>query len=235
MVKTLFLEAPYQEEVELSKETVQYLKEKGYQKVALFASVQFVNKLEGVEEQLKALGVEVVTSQPERASQEKQLLGCNVDFNSLNLDQEVDAFLYIGDGKFHPLALIYAQKDLSEAKEVICADPRGKMSLISVDDIKQNLQRYRSSLVKFLSAKKVGVIVTIKPGQEQLKAALELEEKYPEKKFYYFIDDRISFDQLENFPFVEVWVNTACPRIGLDEQEMFRKGVVNLRDALKVN
>ncbi|MBI2112760.1 diphthamide synthesis protein, partial [Candidatus Woesearchaeota archaeon] len=52
------------------------------------------------------------------------------------------------------------------------------------------------------------------------------------KKFYFFVDNTISYGQLENFPFVEVWVNTACPRIGLDDQEAFRKGVLNLKDVL---
>ena len=59
-----------------------------------------------------------------------------------------------------------------------------------------------------------------------------LLKKYPDKKFYFFVDNTISYGQLENFPFVEVWVNTACPRIGLDDQEAFRKGVLNLKDVL---
>ena len=89
-------------------------------------------------------------------------------------------------------------------------------------------------MIKFLSSDKIGVIVTIKPGQEQFRPALELEEKFPDKKFFYFIDNNVSFDHLENFPFVETWINTSCPRIGFDDQEKFEKGVINLNDALKV-
>ena len=59
-----------------------------------------------------------------------------------------------------------------------------------------------------------------------------LEKRYADKKFYYFIDNVVSFDQLENFNFIEVWVNTACPRVGFDDQEKFAKGVINLNDAL---
>lgn len=226
-MKTLFLEAAYKGKVELCKEVISYLTKNNVKSVALFASIQFVNNLSKVEEQLKELGIKVISSKPARAGVERQLLGCDVYADSLNLSEEVDAFLYIGDGKFHPLALVYSQID----KEVICNDPvNRKMSILDVEDVKKVMKRSKGALVKFHSFENIGVIVTIKPGQEQFRKSLELEKKYPEKKFYYFVDNNVSFDQLENFPFIDVWVNSACPRLGLDEQEMFRKGVVNLRD-----
>jgi 2-(3-amino-3-carboxypropyl)histidine synthase len=92
--------------------------------------------------------------------------------------------------------------------------------------------RRKGSLVKFHSSNNIGVVITTKPGQMQLKHSFKLEDKYPDKKFYFFVDDTLSFNQLENFPFIDVWVNTACPRIGLDDVEKFRKGVVNLSDVL---
>jgi len=107
-----------------------------------------------------------------------------------------------------------------------------KMSLMGVTDIKRILLKYRASLMKFLTAKTVGVIITIKPGQEQFRPSLLLEKRYANKKFYYFIDNVVSFDQLENFNFIDVWVNTACPRVGFDDQEKFTRGVINLNDAL---
>lgn len=241
-MKIVFFEAPYNEEVKLNKETLDYLGKKKYSKIALFSSVQFLSGLEGVREQLLQRKIEVVVSTADRASAVGQLLGCDCNYSNLNLQEEVDAFLYIGDGKFHPLALLYAQRDRPEDvhkgvqdwKEVICYDPRGKMTIIGKKEIEMRLNRYRGSLMKFLSAQNVGVIITVKPGQQQLKAALMLEKKYPAKRFYYFLDDTISLGQLENFPFVDVWVNTACPRISFDEGVMFRKGVVNLRDAMYV-
>jgi len=223
----LYLEAPYSGTVELCEETLAHLKK--FKSVGLFASVQFVNKLAKVETQLSELGIKVVYSKPKRAHAKGQLLGCNVYHDSLNLLEEVDCYLYIGDGKFHPLALVYGQKD--SVKEVICDDPIQKKMTI-LEDVEKNLKKYKGSLVKFYSSNSIGVIVSIKPGQEQLKCSLGLEEKYPDKKFYYFVDNNVSFDQLENFPFIDVWINTACPRIGLDEQEHFRKGVVNLMDVL---
>lgn len=232
-MKVMFLDAPYSRSVELSQDTLDYLKEKGYLKVGLYSSVQFVGKLEEVKKQLKEAGIVFHTYKADRTNVEGQLLGCDSFPDSLNLKREVDCFLYIGDGKFHPLALVYGQKE--EKKEIICNDPlQKKMFLVSQEDVSSILKRYKGSLVRFLSSRNIGVIVTIKPGQEQLKPAFLLEKKYQDKKFYYFIDNNVSFDQLENYPFIEAWVNTSCPRVGLDDQEKFLKGVINLNDALRV-
>lgn len=234
-METLFLEATYSGTVELCPETISYLTKKGYTKIGLYASVQFVGKLETVESQLNELGVTSVTSRPDRTHVKGQLLGCDNYHNSLNLDKDIQVYLYVGDGRFHPLALVYAQKDSNEMKEIICNDPINKrMVLMGIEDICTILKKYRGSLVKFFTAKMVGVLITIKPGQEQFKPALLLEKKYLDKRFYYFIDNVISFDQLENFNFIDVWVNTACPRVGFDDQEKFVRGVINLNDALSV-
>lgn len=238
-MKALFLDAPYAGEVQLSSDTLRYFQKQHIKTVALYASVQFVHLLEKVKQQLDEAGIPWLTSKARRTHVEGQLLGCDNDEEALNLPkdelQKIDAFLYIGDGRFHPLALVFAQKELQEKKPIICNDPMSKMMrLVSQKDVALIMKKYKSSLMKFLNARNVGVLVTIKPGQQQFRPALALEKKYPDKKFYYFIDNVISFDQLENFPFIETWVNTACPRIGWDDQEKFLKGVINIRDALKV-
>ncbi|HLD79371.1 MAG TPA: diphthamide synthesis protein [Candidatus Nanoarchaeia archaeon] len=236
-MEVLFLDAPFSGTVELSKDTLSYLKKKKYKTVALYASVQFVNNLDQIRKRLAENNIDVITSQADRTHVKGQLLGCDNYHHSLNLSKDdstaVDCYLYIGDGKFHPLALVYAQKDMQEMREIVCSDPlTKKMTLMGVADIKKILLKYRASLMKYLTAKTVGVIVTIKPGQEQFRPSLVLEKRYANKKFYYFIDNVVSFDQLENFNFIEVWVNTTCPRVGFDDQEKFTKGVINLNDAL---
>ena len=228
----MFLEAPYSGEVKLVPETIKYLKDNNYTKVGLYASVQFVNQLDEVRKQLDENDIKFITSKPDRTHVQGQLLGCDNYHDSLNLEEDIDCYLYIGDGKFHPLALVYAQKDCKEIKKIICNDPlSNKLNFMTIEDIKIILKKYRGSLMKFLVKDTVGVLITIKPGQEHYQPALKLEENYPDKKFYYFVDNVISFDQLENFNFIDVWVNTACPRIGFDDQEKFTRGVINLNDA----
>src|SRR3989344_4164111 len=227
----LFIEAEYTGKVGLCQETLDYLQKNSYKKIGLYASVQFVFKLDQVKEQLQDFII--ITSKPDRANVVSQLLGCDNYKNSLNLQEEVDCYLYIGDGRFHPLALVYGQKDGGNFKEVICNDPiQKKMFTLSKEDVAVILRKYRASLMKFWASDKVGVIITTKPVQEQLRPAFELEHKFPNKKFFYFIDNNVSFDHLEDFPFVQVWINTTCPRVGFDDQEKFEKGVINLNDAL---
>jgi len=237
-MKVLFLDAPYQGIVELCPQTIQFLKKNKVKIVALYASVQFCNNLDTVKDQLKKLGITIFTSRPDRTHVTSQLLGCDNYHDSLHLSKSqvasIDYYLYVGDGKFHPLALVYAQKDLPALKEIICNDPIAKtITVLNHQHLKTILRKYRGSLLKLLSAKNVGIIITIKPGQEQFRPSTIMEKKFPDKKFYYFIDNVISFDQLENFPFIDVWVNTACPRVGFDDQEKFRRGVINLNDAFR--
>ena len=60
MVKVLFLDAPFTGKVELSQDTISYLKEKQYKKIALYGSVQFCNQLDKVHEQLKELNIGIL-------------------------------------------------------------------------------------------------------------------------------------------------------------------------------
>ena len=64
-MKFFFVEAFYDKDIVLSKETLKLLS--GKKNIALFASVQFV-KLETVKKQLKDAGINVLTSKAKRTS-----------------------------------------------------------------------------------------------------------------------------------------------------------------------
>ena len=145
-MKVLFLDAPYTGKVELCKKTLDFIKKNKVKNVALYASVQFVNKLGKVKEQLKKLKVNITTSKAARTHVESQLLGCVSYHESLNLSDlsKLDYFLYIGDGKFHPYALMYAQK---ESK-----DFNGEMPPPQEGEIKNNIH----SMLELQNIKGVG-------------------------------------------------------------------------------
>src|SRR3989344_3455160 len=129
-MKILFFDAPYKGKVELAKETIDHLKKNKIKTVGLYASVQFCNNLQTVKEQLTELNIQVISSQAKRTNATHQILGCDNYHDSLNLKNEelesIEVYLYIGDGRFHPYALVYSQKDNKEIKQVICNDPIGK-------------------------------------------------------------------------------------------------------------
>ena len=148
------------------------------------------------------------------------VLGCNAS-SAVKIKYKVDAFLYIGSGEFHPIEVA-----LETDKKVIVANPlSGKVNELDDSAVKKIKQRKKGGLLKFYSSKNIGILITTKPGQNNINKAWELENKFKDKKFYFFIGDTLDLSQMENFPFVEAWINTACPRMMED-----KKGIVNIQD-----
>ena len=97
-MKTLFLEAKYNEKIKLDRKIIQKIKA-FTNEVALFTTVQFIGSLEGIKRQLEDNKIKVKLFKPKHCRYKGQLLGCSIEkFNA-------EAFLYIGDGMFHPIAL----------------------------------------------------------------------------------------------------------------------------------
>ena len=235
MPKTIFVDATWDKEIMLSDEVINYLKEKNAKSVALFASVQFL-ELDGVKKQLEELGIEILTTKAKRTHVKMQVLGCDAYHDSFDTDivKEADSILYVGDGLFHPKAILLSQREGDEINEVIIWDPVSeKMRIIDYDTIKHQLIKTRANLKRFIAAETVGILVTMKPGQSYIDKARELKPKLEEqgKKVYIFIDDVLKPQQLENYSFIDVWVNTACPRIGLDDHVNAPKPIINSREA----
>ncbi len=152
-----------------------------------------------------------------------QVLGCNIEVTK---NSDADSFLYIGDGLFHPKGLI-VQKE----RHVIMADPiSNRVRELTKEEIKRFEDiRYRG-LVMFHSSKNIGVLVSLKPGQEHLTAGLSLKKKYPDKNFYVLVFDDLNFASLENFPFIECLVNTMCQRISYDDVNKLSKAIIDYSD-----
>lgn len=201
-MKTLFIEAKSGADVALSK--VQLAKLAG--KIGIVATVQHLHKIKDVQEQLPE---SVVGG---------QVLGCDVSA-AAKIKDKVDAFLYVGSGEFHPLGIA-----AETGKDVFCFNPfTKKLSKITEADLKDYRRCRKASMARFLSAGKIGILVSAKPGQSQLKKAKELAGK-KDKEYFIFAFDTLNEVDLENFPFIECWVNTACPRIADKRTDMVNIG-----------
>ncbi|MFP4656551.1 MAG: diphthamide synthesis protein [Candidatus Woesearchaeota archaeon] len=236
MTKTMFIEARWNGRILLGEEVLERLREENTKKVALFASVQFL-ALDDVKKQLHDEGYEVLTTKAKRTHKEGQVLGCDAypDAFSNTVLEDADSIVYIGDGLFHPKALLLSQRERSCMKDIIVWDPVSEsMRILESEEVKKQLDKTEANLKRFISAEKVGILVSVKPGQQfldmakRLKSELEGEQG---KKAYIFIDDSIDTDQFENYPFIDAWVNTACPRIGLDDHMNVSKPLINSREA----
>lgn len=206
--------------------------EKLPKKVAVFTTIQLMSSLEGILKQIIDSGREAVVFKTGHTRHKGQILGCNVQTWDDYADESFDAFVYVGDGLFHPKALLWKNED----KTVYAFNPfTDKEFILDKKEMEMVKKRHMASLSKFYVSKRIGVIVTTKPGQMLLKRALELKEEYPEKEFYFFLDNTYNFGALEDFPFVEVWINTACPRIGFDDSIKISKPIINLEEVKKNN
>lgn len=234
-MQTVCIDATWDKEIVLGKEFLSYLTENNIKSVALFASVQFL-EVDVPLKQLADAGIEVKTTKAKRTHVPMQILGCDAYHDSFEEDiiAQTDATVYIGDGMFHPKALLLAQMYGKEIKPVLIWNPVSEiMQIISVEDIKAQVQKTRANIMRYIAAKTIGILVTVKPGQQYLANAVKLKKKLQEqgKEAYIFIDDDVQLNLLENYPFVQAWVNTACPRIGMDDLTTVPQPLLNIREA----
>jgi len=151
-----------------------------------------------------------------------QVLGCNA-IAAEKLKDKVDRWLFVGSGEFHPINVA-----LKTNQEVWLWNPAAQ-ELGQLSDKAAIVYggRKMAELAKFLHAKSVGIIVSTKIGQKNLVRALELAKR-ADKEYFIFACDELDMRQFENFPFIDFWVNTACPRIA-DE----RVNMVNVDDLIE--
>ena len=179
-------------------------------KIGIVSSVQFLHRLPEVKNKIP--GSKIVG----------QVLGCN--FYNVDKAGKMDAYLYIGSAPFHAVGVAWHTR-----KPVYVANPfTNEFSKLDEKEVEKYEKEKRGKILKFLHARKVGIIVSVKPHQGNYRRALDFQDKLKGKKeSYIFFCDNLDLGQFENFPDIECWVNTACPRIEHPK-------VVNLKDALSV-
>ena len=222
-MKIMMVEGRYTGNIDLSRLDTGILP----RKIGLATTVQFLSHADEIRDFLAKSGKEVFIGKM-RQKYEGQLLGCDQG-GAEKIKDEVDAFLYVGTGIFHPLGIA-----VNIDKEVFCYDPiHAIMSKIDSGQVKRYNAKRKGAYLKFLEADEIGILVSLKPGQNNFRKAIELKKQLKEKNCYIFAFDTLDFNQIENFPFVQCWVNTACNRI-LDDYDKFPKPLVDLSDIEKM-
>ena len=226
-MKVLFVEAKaYKDAIAGLERNLPSLKI--FKKIGLLATVQFVNQLEAVKELLQKNNITPLIGTPKgSAVLEGQVLGCDVS-SALSVENEVDAFLYIGTGNFHPFGLL-----ANTEKPFFIYDPfTEKITQLSEEEKLKMWKKKVQRMANFKDAKSVGILVSTKPGQHLFQGAVELVKEKLEKdgkKVFLFVGDLITDTELRNFSHIQAWVNTACPRLMDDD---FEKPIINAADLL---
>ncbi|MBI4016091.1 MAG: diphthamide synthesis protein [Candidatus Aenigmarchaeota archaeon] len=217
-MKTFFIHAKSNASILLPDKEIDTLP----RKIALVTNIQHLHKLGELKKQLAEKGKEVYLA--------GQILGCRAE-SAAKFEDKADAFLYVGSGEFHPLKVA-----MQTNKPVYCWNPASeKIGKISEQKKAEYLDYKQRQLNLFLNAQKVGILISAKTGQSdnkinspsielKMKKALQLKTR-KDKEYYLFAFDTLSIQELENFTFIDCWVNTACSRIA-DE----KINIVNIDD-----
>ena len=197
------------------------------ERIGLLTTAQHISQLEKAKDFLESKGKKVFTSKGRKTQHKGQVLGCDFDA-AKNIKGEVDAFLYVGTGRFHPLGIV-----LYTGRDVFAVNPLTReIKEYTQKDTEKTEKRKKGALLKFYSSKNIGIITSTKPGQKRLKDAIELKKELAKKgkNAYIFLTDTLDFSEMENFPFIDCYVNTMCPRIGLDDTIRTEKPMINIDD-----
>lgn len=196
----------------LVEETLPHLSE--YRRVGVVTTVQHVHQVHEVALELERRGVEArVGEGDDKAPNAGQVLGCHYGA-ALRVAEDVDAFLYVGGGRFHPLGLA-----LATGKPVVVADPySGSVTAVEPEALMGLAKRRMAGIVAARDAKALGILVSSKPGQGALEVAEGLERRFRDRgvEAAIFYLDEVRAEHLNNYSEPQAFIVTACPRIAID-------------------
>ncbi len=182
--------------------------------IGLITTVQHVHTLELIKNELDAQGYSChIGRGDERVRYPGQILGCNF---SAAKTVNVDEFLYIGSGMFHALGV-----SIATGKRVIVADPF--LDQVASPDAEAIIRQRYGLVAKARDAHSFGIIIGTKVGQHRPQLARELisEASVHGYDAFTITVNEVTPWLLYQFP-ADAYVNTACPRIAIDDISTFR-------------
>jgi len=190
------------------------------EKIGLISTLQFLDSLEKAKKFLEEKGKIVKIGKGKFYP--GQILGCDIT-SAMTIEKDVEAFLYIGSGKFHPLGTA-----LKTEKPVYVLDVE-KNEISDLKELKEKFLKQKYAAIALAKdAKKFGILVSVKPGQLNLELAKEIKNNLEGKgkKAYILIFNEIKPEKLEGLK-LDCYINTACPRITIENRTEFKKPILN--------
>jgi 2-(3-amino-3-carboxypropyl)histidine synthase len=202
----------------ISKILSEQLTDERIKEIGLTTTAQFLHYLPQLKKDFEKAGIKAIIGKGKRV-EDGQVLGCN--YSSAQVKAE--NILFFGDGLFHPLGIHFSTK-----KKVTLANPI-TLEIQNLDDEKNKFLKQRILLIeRAKDAKSYAILVSTKEGQNRItdaeKIRTELEKKGKTAKIYSM--DFISQDALLGIN-AEAFINTACPRISIDDYLNYKKPIIN--------
>jgi 2-(3-amino-3-carboxypropyl)histidine synthase len=198
--------------------------------IGLATSVQHLHDLDNAKNILVQAGKTVFISNNGQKIYPGQVIGCNYS-NVRSIAKDVEAFLFIGGGMFHALGIA-----LSTSKPTFIADPYDNRAFSINDEAQKILKQRWTCIQEAQNSKTFGIFIGSKPGQQRFDQALSIKalaEKHG-KEAYLLISKEITPETLLEFPSIDAYINTACPRISLEAPQKFSKPVLTVNEFMVV-
>jgi len=191
-------------------------------RIGLLTTVQHIGMLPRVREWLERQGREVLIGRGDsRVRFEGQVLGCNITSVEPIMGQ-VDQFLYIGSGNFHPLSVA-----IESDKPVLVLDPLMN-EVREIGELKDRILRQRfAAITRASEARSFLVLVSTKVGQTRMDLARELKRKAEAhgRSAEIVLLEEFHPDRLLPYQ-ADAYVSTACPRIAIDDYLRYSRPIL---------
>lgn len=155
-----------------------------------------------------------------------QALGCNYT-SAESVQADVDAFLFVGTGRFHPLGLAFAVDRPVHALDPlrnVLEPPLDRAALLSERQL---------TVARAMDARRFGILVSSFAGQNRNSSALALQRRAQAagREAELLVFGRLDPSDLVGRD-VDAFVNTACPRIALDDGANYPKPMLTVPEFL---
>ncbi|CAI8156359.1 MAG: Uncharacterised protein [Methanobacteriota archaeon] len=189
-------------------------------KLGLVGSIQHLHLIFEFKEKFEKAGFDVVVPVGgARLTFPGQVLGCNYSGD----DSDIGHYIFLGSGDFHPIGLV-----LHTGKPLAMLDPySGDASEMSFERIERILRQRFGLIMAIQDSQTFAILIGEKPGQMRRTLALRLKKVLAKhgKKGYLLALEHIGPDLIDFYP-VDAFVNTACPRIAIDDSVRYGKPLV---------
>lgn len=193
-------------------------------KIGLVGTIQYLRALPLIQKELEKLGFKAQIGKGTNVS-DGQVLGCNYS-SPKSIIANVDCTVYVGDGQFHPIGIVFATN-----KPVFTIEPF-ELKFREITDQKDRFIRKRMVLIGSVQdAKTFGILVSTEKGQfgiQKARMAKKNIEKHG-KTAIILVGDLVKPDYILGIK-VDCLVNTACPRIATDDYNNYSAPVISFAE-----
>jgi len=118
---------------------------------------------------------------------------------------------------------------LATGRRTIVVDPFERTARDMTEACRQLLRKRWISIERFKEKQRIGVIVGLKSSQMNIGLARRLRQLLNEngKSAILICATEVIPEALDSFTDLEAYVEVSCPRIGTDDQERYRKPILN--------